>query len=77
MEHRPYYPQCLAIKVTRQSSGLSQRAVAEAMIRLGHRTWTKGTVSFLEQARRTLHGAEEADLLAVLGASDWARVEEV
>ncbi|MDQ3275350.1 MAG: hypothetical protein M3Q39_10070 [Actinomycetota bacterium] len=47
------------------------------MIRLGHRTWTKGTVSFLEQARRTLHGAEEADLLAVLGASDWARVEEV
>jgi transcriptional regulator with XRE-family HTH domain len=68
-----HYPSQIVGQRSKQArrlhDGLSQEAVAERMVSLGHETWTRQTVGQVETARRNLTVDELVSLAAALQAS--------
>ena len=68
-----HYPSQIVGQRSKQArrlhDGLSQEAVAERMVSLGHETWTRQTVGQVEAATRNLTVDELVSLAAALQAS--------
>lgn len=58
-----------AVSILRNAQNLTQREVAERMVRRAHYSWNRATVSKVELGQRRVRMAEAIDLSRALGTT--------